>query len=104
MGTKNKTVEVTIDVTVEIGDVERDAKLKFICYPPEAASRTSPGCPAEAEFLSGFFCDTGDDNVEDFIDPSYYDDEALEKAAEIADGEADAAADVEYDRRRDEEF
>lgn len=98
-----ETMKVTIEDTIEVGGVERDVKLKYMCHPGEDASRTSPGCPPEAEFLSGFFCDTGDD-AEDFIDPSEYEEEALEQADEIAGAEADAAAEAKYERRRDEGF
>ena len=53
-------MEVTIKTTVEVGDVERDAELKYDCSPAEASSGDYPGCPAWAEYQSGFFCDTGE--------------------------------------------
>jgi len=97
---RTKAVEVTITVYVEIGDIEREAKLKFYCSPEEAMTRDHPGCDVDAEFMSGFFVDTGEDNVEDFLNPEDYVDEALEKADDDEEYDADAAR----DHRREEGF
>lgn len=96
----SKTMEVTIKTTVEVGDVERDVDLKFMCHPGEAPSRTSPGGPPEAEYLSCVFADTGADATAS-VDPHDFEEQALEEAAEIEGGEADAAAEAKYQARRD---
>ena len=96
-------MEVTVKTTVEIGDVEWDVALKFMCTPGEDPSRTSPGCAPEAEYQSGFFCDTGDD-AENFINPADFEEEALELAAEKEAEEADAkdmAAEAKWEERRE---
>ena len=101
MPRKPRPMEVTIEAFVDVGDVERDVALKFLCHPGEAASRDCPGGPPYAEYLSGYFCDTGDD-AEEFLDPADYEDEALEAAGEIIAAEADAAAEAKWEARRDE--
>ncbi|MDK1020054.1 MAG: hypothetical protein QGD90_00260 [Candidatus Hydrogenedentes bacterium] len=100
-----KSMEVTVKATIEIGDVERDVELKYICYPGEASSGDYPGHPPGAEYQSGFFCDTGED-CESFIDPADFEEDALEKAREIEAEDADAkdaALEAMADARRDGE-
>ena len=93
---------VEIEVSVEVGDVEREARLKYACYEAEKQTRDCPGYPAYAEYLSGYFVDSGDD-AEDFVDADAYEEEALEKADEEAEVERDAAIEAAIQRRRDRE-
>lgn len=95
-------MEVTIKTTVEVGDVERDVEIKFMCTPGEAPSMTSPGCDAEAEYQSCVFADTGADATA-AVDPHDFEEEALEEAAEYEAGAKDAALEAKADARRDGE-